>query len=131
MDFQSISIFQLKDLQSKTEVSRALANMSTNAELQQHLIKEGVLNPIIADLHENELKCHRFAALTLTNLATDTSFYALMVEAGAKSSLVQTAANKDVVLEVCRYAVLGIVKLSASDTYHQAILETEALKILF
>jgi len=34
MGFQSISIFQLKDLQSKTEVSRALANVSTNEELQ-------------------------------------------------------------------------------------------------
>ena len=89
----SASVALSEDTNTKGEASRAIANLAANADVQQTLLKEGVLLPMVKALEIDDINCQRFSALCLANLATTIASQIKVVQAGAIRPLVALAHN--------------------------------------
>jgi hypothetical protein len=67
--------------------------LAANADIQQVLLRNGALAPMVEALEKEDVNCQRFAALCLANLATTVSSQVKVVQAGAIRPLVQLAVS--------------------------------------
>lgn len=115
------------DEKCKGEAARVIANLSANVSIQQELIREGIVEPMVGALLCSDLNCKRFAALSIANIAMSTQAPVKFAQSRAVQTLVKIIKESDSRVEVKRYAALAIANLSGTIDNHQWLFEEEGM----
>ena len=100
-------------------------------DVQQTLLKEGVLLPMVKALEIDDINCQRFSALCLANLATTIASQIKVVQAGRYPTLGGSSPQPDGPTRGRRYAVFALANLSATVANHAVMIEEGVLHALF
>lgn len=112
----------------REEAMRAVANLSYNREMVEALVEENSLHPLVKAV---DIDQSRFAALTIANIATDSSTIFQVVQEGAIRPLVSLISMSDNDVESGRFAALALANITTCEAFHSIVIEAGAPEALF